>query len=50
MIGAKLSRRDVVFLGWFGRRGLASVVFALLAIETLADAGQPLEHTSPPST
>ncbi len=42
LIGAHLPRRDVVFLGWFGPRGLASVVFALLAVEQLAEAEEPL--------
>jgi len=30
-----LGRTDVIFLAWFGPRGLASVVFALLALEEL---------------
>jgi NhaP-type Na+/H+ or K+/H+ antiporter len=29
----------VGFVGWFGPRGLASVIFALLALEDLHDAG-----------
>ena len=29
--------RSVVFIGWFGPRGLASVVFALIAVEDLHD-------------
>ena len=32
---AGLSRRTVLFVGWFGPRGLASLVFALLALEAL---------------
>lgn len=39
MAGARISLRDVVFLGWFGPRGLASVVFAVLAIEGLGEGG-----------
>jgi NhaP-type Na+/H+ or K+/H+ antiporter len=35
MIGSGLDRTGVLFLGWFGPRGIASVVFALLAIEEL---------------
>jgi sodium/hydrogen antiporter len=35
MIGSGLPRTDVVFIAWFGPRGLASVVFAILAIESL---------------
>ena len=38
LAGARLGRAAVVLLGWFGPRGLASVVFALLALE---DIGQP---------
>lgn len=33
--GTGLSRRAALFIGWFGPRGLASVVFALLAVEDL---------------
>ncbi len=32
-------RATVLFMGWFGPRGLASVVFALLAIEQLGASG-----------
>jgi NhaP-type Na+/H+ or K+/H+ antiporter len=35
MLRSKLSRAEVTFLAWFGPRGLASVVFALLALEEL---------------
>jgi NhaP-type Na+/H+ or K+/H+ antiporter len=38
LAGARLGRASVVLVGWFGPRGLASVVFALLALE---DIGQP---------
>jgi NhaP-type Na+/H+ or K+/H+ antiporter len=34
-IGAGLDRETVLFVGWFGPRGLASLVFALLALEEL---------------
>ena len=34
-IGAGLDRDSVLFVGWFGPRGLASLVFALLALESL---------------
>ena len=37
MSGAGLDRPTTAFLAWFGPRGLASVVFALLAIEELGD-------------
>jgi len=35
LVGSGLSRTTVAFVGWFGPRGLASVVFGLLALETL---------------
>ncbi len=38
LVRSGLDRPSVVFIGWFGPRGLASVVFALLAIEELGDA------------
>lgn len=34
-MGAGLDRRTVLFIGWFGPRGLASLRFALLALEEL---------------
>jgi sodium/hydrogen antiporter len=34
-LGAGLDRDTVLFVGWFGPRGLASLVFALLALEEL---------------
>ncbi|MGY3319661.1 cation:proton antiporter domain-containing protein [Arthrobacter sp. TE12232] len=37
-LGAGLDRRTVLFVGWFGPRGLASLVFALLALEALGPA------------
>lgn len=37
LLGAGLDRRTVLFVGWFGPRGLASVVFALLAVEELGE-------------
>jgi NhaP-type Na+/H+ or K+/H+ antiporter len=42
LLGAGLGRYDVLFVGWFGPRGLASVIFALLALEDLAGAGREL--------
>ena len=35
LAGARFGRAAVAFVGWFGPRGLASVVFALLALEDL---------------
>jgi sodium/hydrogen antiporter len=41
LVGAGLDRKTVLFVGWFGPRGLASLVFALLALEELgADADE----------
>ena len=37
-IGAGFDRDTVLFVGWFGPRGLASLVFALLAFEELGSA------------
>lgn len=34
-LGAGLDRTTILFIGWFGPRGLASLVFALLALESL---------------
>jgi sodium/hydrogen antiporter len=38
LVGTGLDRRTVLFVGWFGPRGLASVVFALLAVEELGES------------
>nr|BFE73268.1 hypothetical protein GCM10020092_065690 [Actinoplanes digitatis] len=35
LIGARLSRPTVAFVGWFGPRGLASIIFALIALDEL---------------
>ena len=48
LLGAGQDRATAVFIGWFGPRGLASVVFALLAVEELGDS-RPTRR-SPPST
>ncbi|WP_328521075.1 cation:proton antiporter [Kribbella sp. NBC_00359] len=37
LLGTGLDRNTVLFVGWFGPRGLASVVFALLAVEQLGE-------------
>ena len=37
LLGTGLDRPTVLFVGWFGPRGLASVVFALLAVEELGE-------------
>jgi sodium/hydrogen antiporter len=41
LIGTGLRARTVAFIGWFGPRGLASIVFGLLALEGLEE-GAPL--------
>src|SRR5829696_7738425 len=37
LVGTGLDRGTILFVGWFGPRGLASVVFALLAVEELGE-------------
>ena len=37
LLGSGLGRATVAFVGWFGPRGLASVVFGLLALEDLGE-------------
>jgi sodium/hydrogen antiporter len=37
LAGARLGRPAAAFIGWFGPRGLASVIFALLALEDLGE-------------
>ena len=44
LVRSGLDRPSVVFIGWFGPRGLASVVFALLAIEELGDTAPEVER------
>jgi NhaP-type Na+/H+ or K+/H+ antiporter len=36
LLGLKLRRDTIAFIGWFGPRGLASVVFSLIAFDELA--------------
>ena len=38
-IGTGFDRVSILFMGWFGPRGLASVVFVLLGLEALGRAG-----------
>jgi NhaP-type Na+/H+ or K+/H+ antiporter len=42
LLGARLRPDTVALMGWFGPRGLASVVFTLLAIEQFQEAGRPV--------
>ena len=39
LLGKKMHLSTVLFIGWFGPRGLASVVFLLLALQSLGEAG-----------
>jgi len=39
MIGTGLKPASLLFMGWFGPRGLASVVFTLIAFESLQEGG-----------
>ncbi|MEZ4413603.1 MAG: cation:proton antiporter [Gemmatimonadales bacterium] len=42
LLGARLQRATVVFMGWFGPRGLASIVLGLLVVEReLGTPGDP---------
>jgi len=45
MAGQGMRRPTVAFIGWFGPRGLASVVFALLVVERGVPEGQTLLTT-----
>jgi NhaP-type Na+/H+ or K+/H+ antiporter len=36
LVGSGFDRATVAFIGWFGPRGLASVVFGLIAVDSLA--------------
>jgi sodium/hydrogen antiporter len=38
LVGTRLRLRTVAFIGWFGPRGLASVVFVLLAVEAIPES------------
>jgi NhaP-type Na+/H+ or K+/H+ antiporter len=42
MVGTHLSPASVLFMGWFGPRGLASIVLALVAAEQVQTAGESL--------
>lgn len=47
MVGSGFDRVSIFFMGWFGPRGLASVVFVILAIEALDHAGVPSDPLGP---
>lgn len=46
-VGTGFDRVTVAFTGWFGPRGLASVVFVLLGLEALESAGVPSDPLGP---
>jgi NhaP-type Na+/H+ or K+/H+ antiporter len=48
LIGAGLDRMTVAFVGWFGPRGLASVIFGVIAVDSLrpADGNRVLAATT----
>ena len=48
LAGSRFGRAAVAFVGWFGPRGLASVVFALLALEDLDQMPGRRSPSSPP--
>ena len=48
-VGSGEDRSTIAFVGWFGPRGLASVVFALLAIEELGGTDPRVDSASPPT-
>jgi NhaP-type Na+/H+ or K+/H+ antiporter len=43
MTGARLRPDTIALMGWFGPRGLASVVFTLLAFLQFEEAGRPAD-------
>jgi NhaP-type Na+/H+ or K+/H+ antiporter len=45
MIGMRMRRTTVAFLGWFGPRGLASIVFVLLVVDESSLAESVLLQT-----
>lgn len=44
LLGSGLDRRSILMMGWFGPRGLASVVFALIATEDLHGVPGPVDQ------
>ena len=44
LLGSGMDRATVLFIGWFGPRGLASIVFALIALEDLHGVAGPIDE------
>jgi sodium/hydrogen antiporter len=44
LLGSGMDRATVLFVGWFGPRGLASIVFALIALEDLHGVEGPVDE------
>jgi NhaP-type Na+/H+ or K+/H+ antiporter len=44
LIGSRIDGATVLFVGWFGPRGLASIVFALIALEDLHGVPGPIDE------
>jgi NhaP-type Na+/H+ or K+/H+ antiporter len=44
LLGARMDWTTVLFIGWFGPRGLASIVFALIALEDLHGVPGPIDE------
>jgi NhaP-type Na+/H+ or K+/H+ antiporter len=42
--GLRLDPRTILFLGWFGPRGLASIVFAVMIVDSALPHGQAVAH------
>jgi NhaP-type Na+/H+ or K+/H+ antiporter len=43
LLGSGLRLRTVVFIGWFGPRGLASIVFGILGLQAMRASALPLD-------
>ena len=46
LLGAGLSAGTVLFLGWFGPRGIASIIYGLLLLEPALTQGETLFHVT----
>ena len=46
LLGARVDFPTVLFIGWFGPRGLASIVFALIALEDLRGVAGPIDDVA----